>query len=500
MLLAEEAKEKGFNNLGDYTKHIRFARVTKVYDSFTTSAEAEKYGYVDLMWEDTQDQVNGAVSFLKPGYSDIHGYGIIVMPSVGDIAACYTVQDAPPIVLGFFSINQIANVKASRANNEYHAYIRPLKSGEILIKGKSQSEIHLQDDGRINITVKDGTNTTSVVNKKTKYTSEQFFDKASAKEENTVLDLELGRTGYLAGPANQVFSLTAGKYGLQHFTIQAVPGQLQYTIKPVTQVELVRVESVKLYVKDKDGKEILKKSLGPNSGIGLIKSSYYTQGLNIANDPAQSAATMDTNGTIAAVTIPSSVAGLLTSSTYLAVDLVVKQRGGFSFKVNELGDAIIDCRNFIVRSNEQKSYLGLFEDSRAVLGAAETNIGDKLCGYLQTDRGGVHLSAGINENAKLENVEAKNVSSTLGPKYYFYITDTFPLISYTPDNKATPFAVVSATEYANISTYDKSRITSRPFDPDFWNGGFTRERMIALVQEYETQGKACIPYGELRSL
>lgn len=498
MISAAEANRTDFSDLGDYTKHIRFARVTKVFDA-STLAESKDYGCVNLAWTDTEDQINGPVSFLKTGYSSVFGYGIIVMPSVGDIAACYTVTGAPPIILGFFSKDQFSATKAGKDNASSLAYIQPLRSGEILIKGKSQSEILLKNDGRVKVTVKDGTNTNTVYNNDNQYTTDTFLEKPSCADSNTVVEMELGNSEELAGPANQVFSLTAGGIVTQDFAFMATPNVLQYSLNPVTKSEILGVEAVKFYAVGENGKEVLKKSLGPSSRVGLIKSYYYTQGLTKTNDIEQNSCTMDSNGVITSVTLPPDVNGLLTKNTKVVVTLRIKNPK-FSFKVNSLGDALIDCRNFIVRAAEKKSYLGLFDDARAVVGAVNTEIGDKLTGFVRTDRDGVHISSGSFSQSAIETTNSENIKSVVGDSHYFYIADEFPLFAYTPDDKSNPYHIVLLPEYAGLSSYTKARITSRPFDPDYNSEGFTRAAMNKLINQAKESGNAWLAYGKLRAL
>ena len=499
MKSAQDLKRKELTNEGDYTKHIRFARVVKVYDSDTVLAENKNYGLVDLAWVDTNDKVNGSVDFLKSGYSSNFGYGVIVMPSVGDIAACYTLSASTPIILGFISRNQWRALIADKDNADDIAHMPALKSGEILIKGSSQSTIHVKKDGLIKIVAKDGTNTTPVPNKNAQFGSDKFFDKVSDEDTNTVLEMELGNSDKAAGPAKQIFSLTSGKSSTQKYVLNAAPNVLQYSLTPATQVEIEGIESIKLYSVGTDGKRVLKKTLGPNSKVRLVKTYYYTQALLDQNDTSKNTCTLDSNGIITSFTLPANVAGLLAKNTELEVTVFVK-KPDFSFKVNGLGDVLIDCRNFVVRTKENKSCLGLFENSHTVLSSITNEIGNKLTGYIRTDRGGVHTSAGTFQYAKLENVEAADSKNITGETFYFYILDEFPLIAYTPDNKAQPYHFVSTAEYVGLSAKERTSIKCKPFDSDFSQEGFNRERFTNLLTEAEKNNQKWMPYGSLRML
>lgn len=497
MVSAQEKQEKANKAADDYTKHIRFAKVIKVYDS-DTLADSKKYGAVDLVWLDTQDKVNGSVYFLKPGYSSVYGYGIIIMPSVGDIAACYTLPFAQPIILGFYSKDQYASLKAPQDNTGDVGYIQPLKAGEVLIKGRSQSSILLRNDGKVDITVKNGNKSTaSLVNNNASYVTEAFTNKVDGGEANTTLTLSLGLSEETVGPSRRVFSCSSGQTVEQLFSIPALEQNLSYTLPPLSAVDVLDFKFVKIYTQASDGTKVLTKVLDKTSKVKLSKTYYYTQGLS-SNEISEPPCTMDTNGIVVTVILPPSVSGLLKQQTVIEVMLVLR-KNNFSMRVNDLGDLFIDCRNMVVRTTEGKSILGVYDDSRIVAKASETQIGDPMGGYINTTRGGVQSSSGVFESAANTTTDYTQIGSVLGDKFYFYILDQYPLFSYTP-NIASPYAIVSANEYKALSDYDRNHIVCRTFDPDNLQQGFNRTTMNNLILSAASSNTPWVSYGELKSL
>lgn len=499
MITAQDKKSSDISSYGDYTKYIRFAKVTTVYDTLTY-ADKDTYGTVALMWLDTGAPINGPVSYLKTGYSSNYGYGIIVVPSVGDIAACYCVSGAQPIILGFFSRHQFESAFADKSNTASIAHIEPLKSGEILIKGKSQSSIIFKNDGRVNISIKDGTNRSSVLNQDLRRTNETFQEKSSDKENNTVLDVSLGLSDQLAGPGRQIISCTTGPALQQTFEISAIQNTLTYTLPNLNGVDVLGIESVKIYL-EKDGKRLLQKALDQNSDVSLVKSYYYKQGINheISRDDTCS---MDTNGVVTSVILPTSVGGLLKSGVVIQITLFIK-RPSFSLKVNEFGDLLINCRNAVIQAEDGKSQFGVMADSSIVANAVKATIGNKLTGCIRTDRDGLHLSSGSFTNADIEEIKPKNVKDMTEDVFYFYITDEFPLIAYNPDNKGNEFTIVGADVYCNLSDSEKARIMCKPFDYTVGvssTDGFTRTKMDKLLAQAYKDNKTVVTYGELKML
>lgn len=500
MFSAQDLKDRELSPYGDYTKYIRYAKVTAVYDS-VEFAEKDLYGTVSLMWLDTGAPVNGNVSYLKPGYSSNYGYGIVIVPSVGDIAACYCVSGAPPVILGFLSRHQFESVTANRSNAETVANIEHLKSGEILIKGKSQSSIIIRNNGKIDISVKDGRNVTSLVNPDLRRTDSLFQERVSNEPQNSVLDVSLGLSDELAGPGRQVISCTTGPATTQTFEVNAVPGVLTYGLSNLTGVDVLGIDSVKIYLVN-DGKRSLQKVLDRNSQVGLVRSFYYKKGLT-HEISKEDTCSMDSNGVVTSVILPANVAGLLkNTNTILQITLLIK-RPNFSFKVNEFGDLLINCRNAVIQAQDSKSQLGVLADSSIVANAVKATLGNKITGCVQTNRDGVHISAGSFKNSGIEEIKQKNIKDITEDVFYFYVDDAFPLISFNPDNVGHEYSIVSTVEYCSLSDYDKDRIYCKPFDYTTAvsnTDGFTRKKMDSLIQEAYTTQTPFVSYGELKML
>ena len=115
-----------------------------------------------------------------------------------------TLPFAQPIILGFYSKDQYASLKAPQDNTGDVGYIQPLKAGEVLIKGRSQSSILLRNDGKVDITVKNGNKSTaSLVNNNASYVTEAFTNKVDGGEANTTLTLSLGLSEETVGPSRR---------------------------------------------------------------------------------------------------------------------------------------------------------------------------------------------------------------------------------------------------------------------------------------------------------
>ena len=501
MISAQDAQDKELVYDADYTKHIRFAKVTEVFDSLEAGQE-DNYGKVSLMWLDTLVPVHGTVSYLKPGYSILNGYGIVVVPSVGDIAACYTLSSAPPIILGFYSRSQFAAVTAAQDNTDNVGSMEHLVSGEVLIKGKSQSSIILKRDGRVNISVKNGNDTTTVVNQDQRRTSVKFNEKSSNSPENTVVDVSLGLTDVLAGPGRQVISCTTGPSQIYSVELKGEHGVLSYSLGSLSGVDIVGISEVRIYLKGANGELNLQEVLDRNSKVSLSATYYYNTGIGnelSKEDPC----TMDTNGVVASITLPPSVTGLLENvNTIIQVDLFIK-RPKFSLKVNEFGDLIVNCRNAVINAEDNKSQLGVLSDSRIIANAVHTELGNKLTGCVITDRGGVINSAGTFTNADIETVKPSGIQSVTQDVMYFYIVDEFPLIAYTATDKVNTYRLVDVSEYNSLDKIERSKIFCKPFD--YTKGGqtvdgFTRTKLDALMKDAYRSGKAIVSYKELKAL
>lgn len=494
-MLAVDKNRSDATNQTDYTKYIRFAKVIKVYDS---SYLGKNYGSVDLVWMDTLDQINGPVSFVKPFYSISQGCGIITMPCVNDIAACYTVQDAPPIILGFLSKNQIdAAVYADPAGFSSIGYIRPLKSGEILIKGKSKSEIYIKNNGSISICTKNGNNTTVSVDSDPTYNKDIISGKSDGSIKNTVTELVVGLDDTFlnnrkSGHSDSVFNIASYEYAKNSLVLTGFKNKTTYDMPISIDCEIASIDSVSIMYPS-NGEYKQKKSV--TSGITLRQNYTYLPKSVGAYGSSENPCSLDINNSFASFEIPAIYSGLITEDTKLAVQYTTRKRK-WGIQANDLGDVFIDGRNIVLRSSESKAYLGLFDDGSVHLGGSAVSIGDKLHGSIQTTCGGVSISSGINDAADIVNIKADTANEYLGNKVYFYISDAYPLIVYDSLNRQ--YSICSLDDYLNLSNYDKTRIFPRNFDPEGGSSeNFTQSKLEELIQNYSG---SIISYGEMKVL
>lgn len=498
--LAVDLERTDVTGQNDYTKYIRFARVVKVYDA-DTLAESKEYGAVDLIWLDTGDNINGHIQFLKPGYSSVYGSGIIVMPNVNDIAACYAIQDAPPVILGFFSRLQFeAAMTADKEGYGDIGYIHPLKAGEILIKGRSQSEIYLQNDGRVKVTVQDGTqsvlNSTSSVQDNT----EPYVNRPDGSILNTQVELTLGSDSDLegsdAGFAKSVFSLKTKAKTTGTVLIPCVKGKLSYELPVDDSREIAEIVKINVITKD-NGVESVKKEI--TKGIILRKKYTYLKEEIGKNGATKDPCSLDINNSFAYITIPAVDAGLIKSNTYIRV-FYIATYPSISFVGNQLGDLFIDARNIVMRTTDSNAYLGLFSNGQVKLGGSSVDIGDQLHGNVKVDQAGVVLSSGINTNSKVITIGAENIIGHIGFRHYFYVSDELPVFYYDPLTKQ--FAICEVNDYDQLSDIDVVNLKPRNIDPSGEVQGFTKETMDNLIQAYKDANNGTAPhtYKELKTL
>lgn len=483
----------------DYTKYIRFAKVIKVYDA-DTLANSTDYGKVDLQWLDTLDPVNGHISVLKPGYSMVYGCGIVCMPCINDIAACYVVQDAPPIILGFFPHSQFEAVThGDKAGYGNIGYIRPLKAGEILIKGRSQSEIYINQSGNITINIQDGDVTSMNNTDPDQGNTEQFVNRPDGSALNNIVEVVLGEDkthfGTDAGSGKALFSLNTSARTVGTVNITGAPGLLTYSLPIDDSREIVEISKV-IILDSKDGTETVKKEI--TTGITLRKRYAYLPDRMNNYGATKDPCTLDFNHSFAFITLPNVAAGAITKGSILRVSYIAKTRS-ISIVGNDLGDLFFDARNIVMRAGGGKSYLGLFSSGAVKLGGSTTELGDDLHGSIKLDQSGVDLSAGVNGYADVATISAENNIAKFGYRYYFYITDDLPLYYYDAVNRT--YNICTADDYERLSSYDKINLKQRNLDPRGNPDGFTQDTVDTLLNQYISDGNgAPMTYAELKVL
>ena len=261
-------------------------------------------------------------------------------------------------------------------------------------------------------------------------------------------------------------------------------------------IEVIGLDTVKIYNKKSDGTLELKKVLDRNSPVSLLRSYYYNTGITDEISREHSC-TMDSNSIVTSISLPPSIAGLLIENTLIQVTLYIK-KPAFSLKVNEFGDLIVNCRNAVINAEDNKSQFGVFANSKIVSNAVNTVLGNPLTGCITTKRDGVHLSAGMFPNAGIEEIEPKDIKSMTEDTFYFYILDEFPLIKYDPDDEVNPFKIVDAVEYKSLDTVTRNNIRCKPFDTT--DDGFTRTKLDKLMHDFYAETNTIITYGQLKSI
>ena len=493
-------KDLNLDNREDYTKFIRFARVLKVYDA-DTLANKDNYGTVELMWLDTGDNINGTVSYLKAGYSVIYGSGIIVVPNVGDIAACYVVQGGPPIIVGFFSRNQFeAAVNPDKSGFTEFGTIRPLYAGEILIKGRSQSEIYLKNDGTVNIKVQDGTNTSTTSSNEVTKNSEQIFSRADASALNTQVEVVLGvdsdAAGNKSGASKEVFRIESASTFANSVALRAQKNQRTFFLPVASDSEITEVTKVELCSASNSGTLSVVKSI--TAGFELKTQYKYLPEEVGDNGVSKDPCTLDFNSSFAYVTLPAVAAGYVTSSTMVRVFFNAKRRS-VRVSANTMGDLFLDARNIVMRSKNSGSYLGLFGNGDVRLGGSNIEIGDRLKGHIKLDQAGIELSPGNGPQSTVHTVERKDLLQATGYKTLFYINDDYPPFIFDAEQEL--YTICTRQEYNSLSNAEKCNILPRNFDPLGTPGGFTESTMNALLANYLVDnGVEATSYGEMKTL
>ncbi len=82
-------------------------------------------------------------------------YGILFMPSVGDIVVCGFREGARPIILGFLPQNFYVQTNTDSSKSSEWGDFKLLKSGEFDLKSKQQAEVFLTEKGTIRLIVKE---------------------------------------------------------------------------------------------------------------------------------------------------------------------------------------------------------------------------------------------------------------------------------------------------------------------------------------------------------
>jgi len=500
MLLAEDIKTKELVDAASFTKTVRFAKVTQVYDADNYN---ENYGKVELIWLDTQLPVSGLVDVMESSSSAIYGCGIYGMPNVGDIAVCLPQNNGAPIVLGFINPNKFKATNASTANIEILGNLPKLRAGEYFIKGRAQSSIWFKNDGSVNIAVKNGESLSDIINTGDKNNNAklELVRKVESSNDNNVFELNIGAsyadTAVNAGCNTCIFTAGTYLYTSSRVNIPASQGVSLYNIPLPEHCELVSVNSATLYEEDAVPIKVVQSS-NLKYQVSSVYASSAVNGSILTTHPC----TLDSEINSAQVEVPNEIVSLIGRKEInynIVFDVVTKSLKG-GIRINADGDVFIDGRNVVLRSQNNKASLGLFDDGNTVLNTSRAQLGDVLGGTILLNRGGIILSAGSSESGDVMNCGYtlnNNLTQVFGPFIYFYVSGDLPLVRYDTQNNV--FTLVSTTEYSDMSPMDKYRIYPRTYDREdtvLERGAFTEKTMVALMESTPLAPS----YNTLRSL
>ena len=486
------------------TGYVRYAKVVNVYDS-TTINTSTNYGKVDLVWLDTMDAVNGSVSITQPMYSNVHGCGIYSLPCVNDVAVCLQQQDGPPLILGFLPVNQYFAVTAGDKNGYGQlGYMPKLKSGEILIKSKSQSYIYFRNDGSINIRSYDGTNTSETLSEDVALNHAPIINRTASNESNVLVDISLGGKDKTSGSdvcrGTSVFSVSSGTCTTATATFQCIERQSVFSISNTNNYEVADIDFITIKEPSSDGtSSSVTKTL--TTGFTFRTEYTYIANKDTSNGPYTDTCTVDSNPSTTFVTLDNKSAQYVTDSSILTIQYKLRQ---VNVKVagSSTGDIAIDGNNIVLRANHGQAYLGLFEDGRVQLGGKQVEIGDRLHGHIKTSAAGVVASAGNIPNAYVHMAQPEEAPIVNGPVALFYINDAYPLFKYNflVEDKNKRYSIVTYTEYSTYSDAQRKDILPRCFDPIDTIDGFTSDYANALIEATVKAGISVMPYGEMKTL
>lgn len=497
------------------SKHIRLARITKVYDiDEAYPNNLGEYGNVEIMWLDAVDPYNNkeTIPCLTPGASWSRGSGIYRMPHINDVAAVFQLPNTRPIIIGYlpkYLTQAITSSEDSPA--EVVGKLPALRSGEILLKSSGQNEIIISNNDVIKFTTRDSSQHSIVSTEDISETTEFEFARVLNNDNNITAELTLGLSGETLGAGNVVASLEVPTFyqKICEFNIDK-NAQSSFTL-PTSYTGVAYKISSAVFVPSQGNQTssvVHNKFLNINDFTINTLRSYTKADEKDTGDINSNELSFDNTIYTSIVTIQNTkTSSLLKAGGKLLLSVVYKEALG-SIKVNNLADCEINMRN-IVFKNKKNVMLGLFDDGTLRTSAAETELGNTLTGHMRLNPAGVSINAGLAEGATVNintDVDAiKNHFYTDGPitetgdsaagRHYFAISDSLPLFYYDTDNKV--FGITLQEEYDNLTIETRSHIPYRNFD-DSDSGLFTVGRVQELLRIYNNNRPLFKPYGELR--
>lgn len=136
----------------------------------TGTLDTDIYGKLEIVWLDGYGKNKGYVDYILPAYSWQTGSGFFYVPQKGDVVACLMRPGSQtPIVVGSFpylkslsiakAYTQKDILDALNTNSSMAGYLRPLVSGEYLLKSAYQGEIVLNKAGSVQLLGRNTDNT-----------------------------------------------------------------------------------------------------------------------------------------------------------------------------------------------------------------------------------------------------------------------------------------------------------------------------------------------------
>lgn len=503
------------------SKHIRLARITKVYDiDEAYPNNLSEYGNVEIMWLDALDPCNNkeTIPCLTPGASWSRGSGIYRMPHINDVAAVFQLPNARPVIIGYlpkYLTQAITSNDDSPA--ELVGQLPALRSGEILLKSSGQNEIIISNDDIIKFVTRDSSQHSIISTEDIPETTEFEFARVLHNDSNITAELTLGLSGETLGSGNVVASLEVPTFyqKTHEFTITK-NAQSSFTL-PTSYTGVAYKVANAVFIPSKGNQT---SSVAHNKALNIndfsidTLRSYTKADSNNTKDINSSDLSFDGTIYTSIVSIHNTkTSSVLKEGGKLVLSVAYRETLG-SIKVNNLADCEVNMRN-IVFKNKKNVMLGLFDDGTLRTSAAETELGNTLTGHIRLNPSGVSVNAGLATGATVKvntDIEAiKNHFYTDGPsssttnatpqenvgagRHYFAISDSLPLFYYDTNNKV--FGITLQEEYDNLTVETRAHIPYRNFD-ESESGLFTVGTVQKLLDTYKDMRPLFKPYGELR--
>lgn len=487
------------SELGDYTKHIRFARILTVYDASVlqgASGVRDKYGKVEILFLDNASTVPIEIPFTLPWFSWTRGSGIMFMPEQNDIVACLMQHNGYPVIIGFLPYKwDVTLRKPVVMKSDSIGSTRPLYKGEVCIKSSFGGEIVLNTEGTVELSGIDSSYTESIISEIDGRNNETTFERPLGGSENCVAKTIIGKkyliggTPKYVGNAPQIFESGTSSFYTQSITL---PYSSSVSFNVTADTEIYEVKKVTLnYV---DGGVTKQLEILPGQ-YTLTSENIYTPGSNDEQDVYYRPATIERNTIRYTLSVPQyNYSQCTTSITFVAKHFV----GGV--RVNQLGDLFLDGRNVIVRSADEKSTLTLLDSGKVKLrGSGTTEVGNIDGGLVSCSAGGVQYGQGIGIDSVSPQhpITRMDINEELSPEdpnfgTLFYMSDTLPLIRMYKEGARWVYKAVTQEEYKTLSSMSKATVNKITLSPLGYF--FTEEKLAELLAED-------VPtYGDLKRL